>query len=50
MVVVSEETGAITLATRGRLMRGLTPTQLRELLLGRTPRTTMEHQAVTAPV
>lgn len=49
VVVVSEESGAITLATRGRLLRGLSPTQLRELLLGRTPRSTMEHPAVVAP-
>lgn len=34
-LVVSEETGQISLADRGRLMRGLTPQDL-EILLGRT--------------
>ena len=48
VIVVSEETGAITLATRGTLVRGLTPPQLRDLLLGRVPRATMEHAAVGA--
>lgn len=46
VVVVSEETGAITLASQGRLMRGLTPTQLREVLSGRMPRATAEHAAI----
>ncbi|MGZ8415329.1 MAG: diadenylate cyclase CdaA, partial [Gemmatirosa sp.] len=32
IVVVSEETGAITFASRGTMRRGLTPIQLRELL------------------
>ena len=32
IVVVSEETGAISIATRGTLRRGLTPGQLREVL------------------
>ncbi|MDF1505592.1 diadenylate cyclase CdaA [Roseisolibacter sp. H3M3-2] len=38
VIVVSEESGSISLASRGELRRGLTPMQLRELLLGRTPR------------
>ncbi len=48
LVVVSEESGAISFATNGTLRRGLTPMQLRELLLGRTPRLTMELAVVTA--
>lgn len=48
VIVVSEETGAISLASRGTLQRALTPTQLREVLLGRTPRTTLEHAALGA--
>jgi len=39
VVVVSEETGAISLAERGRLDRGLTPDQLREELWRRLRRT-----------
>jgi diadenylate cyclase len=48
VIVVSEESGAISLATRGRLLRGLTPTQLREALVGRTPRPTLEHAVIGA--
>jgi diadenylate cyclase len=48
VIVVSEETGAISLASGGALLRGLTPTQLREALVGRTPRPTMEQAAVSA--
>jgi diadenylate cyclase len=46
VVVVSEESGAISFVSRGELRRGLTPVQLRELLLGRTPRVTAERAAV----
>ena len=35
VVVVSEERGAISVAERGRLMQGLTPDKLREVLLAR---------------
>ena len=48
LVVVSEESGAISFATNGIMRRGLTPVQLRELLLGRTPRLTMEHATIGA--
>jgi diadenylate cyclase len=48
VVVVSEESGAISFVSRGELRRGLTPVQLRDLLLGRTPRPTLEHAAVAA--
>jgi diadenylate cyclase len=48
VVVVSEETGTISLATGARLIRNLTPSQLRDLLSGRTPRLTAEHGIVAA--
>ena len=38
VIVVSEETGTISLAAAGRLVRDLNPTQLREVLSGRIPR------------
>ena len=48
VVVVSEETGTISLAAGGRLVRDLAPAQLRDVLTGRAPRaTTTEHAAVT---
>lgn len=46
VVVVSEETGAISLAAGGRLVRELAPGQLRDVLAGRLPRATAEHAAV----
>ncbi len=46
VIVVSEETGTISLASQGRLMRGLTPGQLRDVLAGRAPRATAEHVAI----
>jgi diadenylate cyclase len=48
VIVVSEETGGITLAVQGRLLRGLSPTQLRDVLSGRAPRATAEHVVVEA--
>jgi diadenylate cyclase len=42
VIVVSEETGAISLAGGGRLLRGLSPNGLRDALSGRTPRATAE--------
>ena len=42
VIVVSEETGAISLASQGRLLRGLTPQGLRDALSGRAPRATTE--------
>ncbi|AHG90581.1 Conserved hypothetical protein CHP00159 [Gemmatirosa kalamazoonensis] len=38
VLVVSEETGIISLATGARLVRNLTPAQLRDTLTGRLPR------------
>jgi diadenylate cyclase len=46
VIVVSEETSAITVATHGRLMRDLRPQQLRDLLSGRPPRSSGEFSAV----
>jgi diadenylate cyclase len=46
VVVVSEETGIISLASGGRLVRALAPAQLRDVLTGRVPRQTSEHAAV----
>jgi diadenylate cyclase len=46
VVVVSEETGSISLATAGRLVRDLAPGQLRDVLAGRVPRATAEHASV----
>jgi diadenylate cyclase len=37
VIVVSEETGVISLAHRGRLERGFTPDQLRDVLRGEVP-------------
>jgi diadenylate cyclase len=48
VVVVSEETGTISLATGARLVRSLSPAQLRDLLSGRTPRPTAEHGIAAA--
>ena len=38
VVVVSEETSAISVAEGGRLIRGVSPAQLRDLLAGKAPR------------
>ncbi len=46
VIVVSEETAQVSVATHGRLMRGLTTGQLRDLLSGRPPRTSAEYSAV----
>ncbi|HVE80360.1 MAG TPA: diadenylate cyclase CdaA [Gemmatimonadaceae bacterium] len=45
VVVVSEETAAISVASGGQLMRRLTTAQLREVLAGRPLRTTAEYPA-----
>ena len=42
VIVVSEESSTISVARLGRLRRGLTAPQLRDLLGGRAPRTTAE--------
>jgi diadenylate cyclase len=44
--VVSEETSTISMAHEGRLYRNLTPPQVRDLIAGRTPRTTAEYPIV----
>jgi diadenylate cyclase len=48
VIVVSEETGAISLATQGRLLRGLSPQGLRDALSGRAPRATAELAVVAS--
>ncbi len=48
VVVVSEETGTISLANGARLTRNLTPQQLRDLLSGRPPRVTTEQPVIVA--
>jgi diadenylate cyclase len=49
VVVVSEETGAITLASAGRLLRNVPAGQLRDVLGGRAARATAEFAAVEVP-
>jgi diadenylate cyclase len=48
VVVVSEETGTISVASGARLVRSLSPSQLRDLLGGRLPRPTTEQAIVAA--
>jgi len=43
VIVVSEETAQISVAQNGKIMRGLTAPQVRDLVAGRAPRTTAEH-------
>jgi diadenylate cyclase len=50
VIVVSEETATISVASQGTLDRPLTPGQVRDLLLGRAPRRpTTEQPVVIAP-
>jgi diadenylate cyclase len=42
VIVVSEETSQVSVAQQGRLTRGVTPSQLRDMLAGRAPRHTGE--------
>jgi len=42
VIVVSEETSAISVATGGRLMRNLSAPQVRDIVAGRAPRATAE--------
>jgi len=46
VIVVSEETSSISIASRGRLWRHLAAAQVRDLLAGRTPRGTGEQPAI----
>ncbi|HJU66273.1 MAG TPA: diadenylate cyclase CdaA [Gemmatimonadaceae bacterium] len=43
VIVVSEQTATISVAQNGRLRRGLTAPQLRDIIAGRAPRSTAEH-------
>lgn len=49
IVIVSEETATVSIAVAGRLLRGLAPAQLRDLLTGKAGRATAEHPAVELP-
>lgn len=46
VIVVSEETSAISIASNGRLRRNLTSLQVREVLAGRAPQPAPESQAI----
>ncbi len=46
VIVVSEETAAVSVAQQGRLKQNLSPTQLRDILAGRPERTTAEAPVV----
>lgn len=46
VIVVSEETAQISVAQEGRLIRAVTPLQLRDMVAGRIPRTTAESPAL----
>jgi diadenylate cyclase len=43
VIVVSEESAQISVAQDGRLLRGLTAPQVRDIIAGRSARTTAEH-------
>jgi diadenylate cyclase len=49
VIVVSEETAQISVAEDGRLMRGITAVQLREIIAGGKPRATAEHPLLQVP-
>jgi diadenylate cyclase len=49
VVVVSEETATISIAAAGKLIRSLTPQQVRDLLSGKVGRMTVEHPVVQLP-
>ena len=50
VIVVSEETAAISVASGGRLLRGLTASQLRDHLSGKHGRTMTDHPVEELPV
>lgn len=43
VIVVSEETATISVAEEGRMLRGLSAPQVRDMIAGRAPRTTGDH-------
>jgi diadenylate cyclase len=43
VIVVSEETATISVAEGGRMLRGLSAPQVRDMIAGRAPRTTGDH-------
>lgn len=49
VIVVSEETAQISVAQEGRLVRGLTAVQLRDIIAGGTPRATSEQPLLEVP-
>jgi diadenylate cyclase len=49
VVIVSEETATISISTDGRLVRGLTPAQVRDTVAGKPPRGAAEQQPVELP-
>jgi len=49
VVIVSEETATISVSVNGRLVRGLTPPQVRDVVSGKPPRNTAEHPAYGLP-
>lgn len=46
VIIVSEETATISVASGGRLLRGLSPAQVRDLVSGRLPRASAEFPIV----
>lgn len=46
VIVVSEETSTVSIAVNGRLRRDLTPLEVREIVSGRTSRSTAERAAI----
>jgi diadenylate cyclase len=49
VIVVSEETAVVSVAQQGRLMRNVSPTQLRDILSGRVSRATGETATARVP-
>ena len=48
VVIVSEETSTISVSSGGRLQRGLTPPQVRDVIAGKVPRLTAESRRSSA--
>jgi diadenylate cyclase len=49
VVIVSEESSTISVASGGRLQRGLTPAQVREVISGKPARAAVDHPPVEVP-